>query len=76
MYFSNKLSDQYFAKLKFTPNTFITSAPGRTWITNTGVKHLCLDSEQEAGRGQVSIYRKVGKRGEPMFSTLRGCHWR
>ncbi len=32
--------------------------PGRTWITNNGIKHLCLDDEQQAGK-MKPIYRKV-----------------
>ena len=28
----------------------------RTWITNIGMKSLCLDGDQQAGRGQISIY--------------------
>jgi hypothetical protein len=32
---------------------------GQTWITNNGIKHLCLDEEQQAGKGKVAVYRKV-----------------
>ena len=55
----------------------------RTWVTNLGVKNLCLDDEQQSGHGQVSVYRcprlvifdvsqtRVTKEGVALFVA---CH--
>ncbi len=38
---------------------FTKSFTGKTWMTNNGMKHLCLDEEQQEGRGQAKLYRQV-----------------
>jgi hypothetical protein len=38
---------------------FTKSFTGKTWMTNNGMKHLCLDEEQQEGRGQATLYRQV-----------------
>lgn len=52
---ANNSGERFWQKLT---NAVFMFLKARTWITNIGMKSLCLDGDQQAGRGQISIYRR------------------
>jgi len=57
--FNSLVDDTGFRSIGETMHHLVELNASRTWITNGGIKFLCLDDDQVEGGGAIANYRFV-----------------